>query len=74
MKTYPALIHKDPDSCYGVTFPDFDGCVSAGDTLEEAVKMAHEALEFHIEGMVTAGEEIPEPPLAIIEVAVKVKS
>jgi predicted RNase H-like HicB family nuclease len=58
---YIALIHKDPDSDYGVSFPDFPGLVTAGRTLDEARAMAEEALAFHIEGMVEDGEAIPEP-------------
>lgn len=61
MADYVALIHKDADSDYGVTFPDFPGCVSAGVTLEEARAMAGEALAMHIEGMIEDGEALPEP-------------
>lgn len=61
MAHYIALIHKDADSDYGVSFPDFPGCISAGATLDEAREMAAEALSFHIEGMVEDGEAIPEP-------------
>lgn len=62
MVLYPAFIHQDPDrSGYGVTFPDFPGCVSDGDTLEDARAMAEEALGFHIEGMRKDGEAIPDP-------------
>jgi predicted RNase H-like HicB family nuclease len=57
---YIALIHKDPDSDYGVSFPDFPGIATAGRTLDEARAMAEEALAFHIEGMVEDGEAIPE--------------
>ena len=41
-------------------FPDFPGCVTAGKTLEEARRMAVEALCLHILGMVEDGEEIPK--------------
>jgi predicted RNase H-like HicB family nuclease len=58
---YIALIHKDPDSDYGVSFPDFPGLATAGRTLEEARAMAEEALTFHIEGMIEDGEAIPRP-------------
>ena len=61
MADYIALIHKDPDSCYGVSFPDFPGCITAGDTLEEARKNADEVLPFHIEGMLEDGETLPAP-------------
>jgi predicted RNase H-like HicB family nuclease len=47
MTAYVALIHKDPDSDYGVSFPDLPGCVSAGSTLDEAIALAHEALALH---------------------------
>jgi predicted RNase H-like HicB family nuclease len=58
---YIALLRKDPDSDYGVDFPDFPGCITAGSTLEETREMAAEALEFHIEGMLEGGLAIPEP-------------
>jgi predicted RNase H-like HicB family nuclease len=61
MRDYIALIHKDKDSAYGVSFPDFPGCISAGSTLDEARSMAQEALAFHIEGMIQDGDPIPEP-------------
>lgn len=61
IRLYPALIHKDPDSDYGVSFPDFPGCVSAGSDLEELHRMALEALQFHVDGMVDDGEALPEP-------------
>jgi predicted RNase H-like HicB family nuclease len=48
-------------SGFGVYFPDFPGCVSGGDTLEELAQMAAEGLQFHVDGMVEDGEIIPEP-------------
>jgi len=59
--SYIALLRKDKGSDYGVDFPDFPGCVSAGRTLEEARRAAHEALQLHLEGMVAEGQAIPEP-------------
>jgi len=61
MPHYIALIHKDPDSDYGVSFPDFPGLATAGRTLDEARAMAEEALIFHLEGMIEDGEAVPEP-------------
>lgn len=58
---YPVVIHKDPDSDYGVTVPDLPGCISAGDIHEQALAMAKEAIELHIEGMLEDGEDLPEP-------------
>lgn len=61
MRQYIGLIHKDPDSDYGVSFPDFPGVVTAGRTLDEARDMAEEALALHIEGLAEDGEAVPEP-------------
>jgi predicted RNase H-like HicB family nuclease len=58
---YPAAIHKDPESAYGVTIPDLPGCFSAGDTVEEAIANGTEAIECHIEGLLIDGEDIPMP-------------
>ncbi len=58
---YIAYLHKEGKSDYGVSFPDFPGCVTAGSTLEEARRMAAEALSLHIAGMREDGESIPEP-------------
>jgi predicted RNase H-like HicB family nuclease len=58
---YIAYLHKEKNSDFGVSFPDFPGCISAGSTLEEARQMAVEALSLHIAGMQEDGEKIPEP-------------
>jgi predicted RNase H-like HicB family nuclease len=58
---YIAYLHKDGKSDYGVSFPDFPGCITAGSTLEEARRMAVEVLSLHIEGMQHDGEAVPEP-------------
>jgi len=58
---YIAYLHKDKRSDYGVSFPDFPGCVTAGRSLEEARELAVEALTLHIAGMVEDGEALPEP-------------
>ena len=59
MAAFVALIRKEPRSDYGVDFPDFPGCVSAGRTIDEAVAMAHEALGGHVAMMVEEGREAP---------------
>ena len=57
---YIAYLHKEKKSDYGVSFPDFPGCITAGRTLEEARRNAAEALTLHIEGLLEDAEEIPE--------------
>ena len=47
---YPVYVHKDPDTAYGVTIPDFLGCFSAADELEDLPRMIQEAIEVHFEG------------------------
>jgi predicted RNase H-like HicB family nuclease len=61
MQNYIGLIHKDADSDFGVSFPDFPGVVTAGTDLDDARRMAEEALVLHVEGMIEDGEAIPEP-------------
>ena len=57
---YVSFIHRD-GAGYGVSFPDFPGCVSVGDTVDEAVRHGCEALAFHVEGLVADGARIPPP-------------
>jgi len=45
MAQYVALIHKDADSCYSVSFPDIPGIITGGDTIDEAIEEATELLE-----------------------------
>ena len=61
MNNYIALIRKSKGTSYGVEFPDFPGCITAGETLDEALRRAPEALALHIEGMEEDGEDIPAP-------------
>ncbi|MBP8020677.1 MAG: hypothetical protein RJA86_1902 [Pseudomonadota bacterium] len=59
---YPIAIELGDDThAYGVTVPDIAGCFSAGDTMEEALNNVREAIEFHLEGLVEDGQEIPLP-------------
>ncbi len=58
--SFPAVFEPSGTG-YGVYFPDLPGCVSYGDTFEEAQKEAAEALGLHIYGMEKDGEEIPLP-------------
>jgi predicted RNase H-like HicB family nuclease len=60
-RLYIALIHKDPDSDYGISFPDLPGVISAGKTLNEAREMGAEALALRLEGMAADSDTTPEP-------------
>ena len=61
MANYIAIVHKDPKSDFGVSFPDFPGCVTAGRNIDEAKDLAQEALTLHIQGMIEDGEQLPTP-------------
>lgn len=58
---FPVAIHKDSTSDYGVTVPDLPGCFSAGSTIDEALLMAREAIELHIQGLLDDHLEVPFP-------------
>ena len=57
---YPAIIERGT-SGYGVFFPDLPGCISAGDTIQDATKGAEEALQGWIEVSAEHGDNIPPP-------------
>ncbi|MBM4289500.1 MAG: hypothetical protein FJ135_15390, partial [Deltaproteobacteria bacterium] len=54
---FPVVIHKDPDSCFGVIIPDVPGCFTAGDTIDEALRHVQEAVECHLHD----AEAAPQP-------------
>jgi len=59
---YPVAIEPGTDTeAFGVVVPDLPGCFSAGDTLEDAMGMAEEAIVAWIETAIDAGQDIPQP-------------
>jgi len=62
-KTYYVALVRKENSVYGVEFPDFPGCITCGQNLEEAVRMAAEALNLHIDGIWRDGGMLL-PPLS----------
>jgi predicted RNase H-like HicB family nuclease len=62
MKTYLALVHKEPDSAYGLTFPDLPGCFAAADSEADILRAGVEALELWFED---AAPVTPRGPEAI---------
>ncbi|WP_293937621.1 type II toxin-antitoxin system HicB family antitoxin [Iodobacter sp.] len=58
---YPIAIEPGDDQrAFGVIVPDLVGCYSAGDTLDEALSNAKEAISLHLEGLAEDEEVIPE--------------
>ena len=73
---YTAVFTPAEEGGYVVTVPALPGCVTEGDTLEEARAMVRDALEGYIESLIDAGDEVPtEGPGSFTEpVEVKVPS
>lgn len=67
---YMVILEKGPTS-YGAYVPDLPGCVAAGETKAEVVKLIQEAIAFHIEGLQEDGLPVPEPSSTIEYVEVR---
>jgi predicted RNase H-like HicB family nuclease len=65
----PIAIHKDPETIYGVTVPDVPGCFAAGETIEQAMTSAREAIYAHIETRLELGENVDVKASSIEELA-----
>jgi len=57
--SYCIFLRKEPEGEYTVTVPTLPGCVTYGETIDEAIEMAREAIELYIEHLQEKGEEIP---------------
>jgi antitoxin HicB len=71
---YTIILHPDTEERgYTVTVPALPGCVTQGETLEEAIAMAKDAIRLHVETLIADGEEVPEerehPQAIVINVA-----
>ena len=67
---YTIILEPDPDEGgYTVTVPALPGCVTQGETIEEAIVMAKDAIRLFIETLIAEGEPVPlehEHPQAIV--------
>ena len=57
---YLVVVEKGPKS-FGAYVPDLPGCIAAGESREEVLKLIREAIEFHLEGLKEDGQAIPSP-------------
>ena len=57
---YMVVIERGEKS-WGAHVPDLPGCVAAGETREEVVRLIREAIDFHIEGLREDGLPVPPP-------------
>lgn len=60
MRTYSIVVDPDSESGFTVTVPSLPGCITQGETLEECVANAQEAIALYIEDLVASGEPVPE--------------
>jgi predicted RNase H-like HicB family nuclease len=68
---YRILIEQDEDGVFVVEVPALPGCISQGDTRQEAIENAREAIAAYLESLAAHDEPIP-PPIAeeLVEVAI----
>jgi antitoxin HicB len=58
--SYKILLNKEDEGGYMVTVPALPGCITQGDTIDEALEMAKEAIELYVEELQSRGEPIPD--------------
>ena len=69
---YTVVVHSAEEGGYWVDVPSLPGCFSQGETIDDAMNNAREAIELHIEGLKGEGQEVPkEEGLVIGRVDVK---
>lgn len=61
IKVYPSIIHPEGDGGYWLEFPDLEGCQTQGDTMEEVMAMAQEALGLYLASLMERSLELPAP-------------
>ena len=59
LKVYPAILHEEGG--YWIEFPDLEGCQTYGETLEETMELAQEALGLYLVSLIENKQEIPAP-------------
>jgi predicted RNase H-like HicB family nuclease len=57
---YKIMLHKEPEGGYTVIVPTLPGCITYGDTVDEAIAMAKDAIDIYVEELQSRGEQIPD--------------
>lgn len=60
MYTYKIHLHQEEEGGYTVIVPALPGCITFGETIEEALQMAKEAIQLYLEELTERGEMIPD--------------
>jgi predicted RNase H-like HicB family nuclease len=58
--TYKILLNREPEGGYTVTVPSLPGCITYGESVDEAISMAKEAIGLYIESLVEHNEPVPD--------------
>jgi len=69
--TQYTVIYEPGERNWSAYVPDLPGCIATGATREDVERLIREAIEFHVEGMKSHGEPVPEPTVqaGLVEVA-----
>jgi predicted RNase H-like HicB family nuclease len=67
---YAVIIEKAPDGSFSAYVPDLPGCVSCGDSREEAKQAIQEAIRWHIDSLQQHGEPVPVSTTSVYQVQV----
>jgi predicted RNase H-like HicB family nuclease len=72
MKEYAVIYEQgeEGEEAWGAYVPDLPGCVSTGETLEQAQRNIREAIQLHVEGLKAEGLPVPEPTTHVDRVPV----
>ncbi len=65
MSSYRIVLVPEDDGGFSVFVPALPGCFTQGDSKEEAIEMAREAIELHIESLLSYGEVVPKTSLSL---------
>jgi predicted RNase H-like HicB family nuclease len=60
VRTYTIVLDPDLESGFTVTVPALPGCVTQGETVQECIANAEEAISLYLEDLTESGEAIPE--------------
>ena len=60
INTYRVLLNREPRGGYTVTVPALPGCITYGETDDEAIAMAKEAIELYMESLIEHDEPVPD--------------
>jgi len=58
--TYRVLLNPEPEGGFTATVPSLPGCITYGETVDEAMLMVREAIELYVESLVAHDEKVPD--------------